>query len=138
MTTITPIYVTNDLFVVNMNKDNTLKRNDKITKRQFWLEENKFNSYAVLEKNNNLYLLYNTFEQKDAFFKKIDIGDSFITRLDVSGKQTKAVIKKKGEDKIPIPVLNNAIAVSGNSIMYGLLTPKGRAKYQFQKIVIAE
>lgn len=138
VTTITPIYVTNDLFVVNMNKDNTLKRNDKITKRQFWLEENKFNSYAVLEKNNNLYLLYNTFEQKDAFFKKIDIGDSFITRLDVSGKQTKAVIKKKGEDKIPIPVLNNAIAVPGNSIMYGLLTPKGRAKYQFQQVVITE
>ncbi|NVO20198.1 MAG: hypothetical protein HXX13_10880 [Bacteroidetes bacterium] len=138
VTTVTPIYVTNDLFVVNMNMDNTIKRNDKITKRQFWLDENKFNSYAVLEKNNTLYFLYNTFEQKDAFFKKIEIGDSFITRLDVNGKQAKGIIKKKGEDKMPIPVLNNALAVPGNSIMYGLLTPKGRAKYQFQQVIITE
>jgi hypothetical protein len=138
VTTITTIYVTNDLFVVNMNIDNTLKRNDKLTKRQFWLEENKFNSYAVHEKNNNLYFLYNTFEQKDAFFKTIEIGDSFITRLDVNGKQAKSVIRKKGEDKIPIPVLNNAIALPGNSIMYGLLSANGRPKYQFQLVVITE
>jgi hypothetical protein len=137
-TSIIPIYVNNDMFVVNFNQDKTLKRIDKITKRQFWLEVNKFNSYAMLEKDNKLYFLYNTFEQKDALFKKIDIGDSYITRLDENGKQSKTIFKQKGEDKQPIPVLRSAIEMSSNTLFYGMFTTTMRSRYQFQQLVITE
>lgn len=133
-----PIYVSNDIFVVNLNKDNTFKRIDKISKRQFWLGDRKFNSYALLEKGNSLYFLYNTFEQKDAYFKKIEIGESYITRLDENGKLSKSVFKKKEDDKKPVPILSNAIAVTDDTILFGSFNVGMRALYQFQKLVIIE
>lgn len=131
------IYVHNDLLVVTLSIDNQIKRIDKINKRQYWLTTNHFNSYASIEKNNNLYFLYNTFEAKDSFFKNIEIGDSYITRVNENGNQLKSVFKKKADNKSPFPLLRSGINVSNGSLMYGLFSFNNR-KYQFEQFVITE
>ncbi|MEI6899227.1 MAG: hypothetical protein WCL00_05070 [Bacteroidota bacterium] len=131
----TNIYLHNDLFLVSLKSDNQIRRTDKITKRQYWLSTNHFNSYASVEKNNNLYFLYNTFESKDGMFKSIEIGDSYITRVKENGDQAKIVFKKKGDSKDPIPLLMSAIKVSDGSLMYGLF-PYNSRRYQFDRIFI--
>lgn len=133
--TYTNIYLHNDLFLVSLNSDNQVRRADKITKRQYWLSTNHFNSYASVEKNNNLYFLYNTFASKDGLFKNIEIGDSYLTRVKENGDQTKTVFKKKTDDKEPFPLLMTAIKVSDGSLMYGLF-PFNNRRYQFERIII--
>jgi hypothetical protein len=131
------IYVHNDLFVVTLNSDNTIKRIDKINKRQYWLATDQYNSYASIEKNNNLYFIYNTFEATDALFKNIEIGDSYITRLDMSGNQAKSVFKKKVESKSPLPLVKTGIKVSNGTLIYSLM-PFNNRKYQFEQVIITE
>ena len=133
--TYTNIYLNNDLFLVSLNSDNQVRRTDKITKRQYWLNTNQFNSYASVEKNNNLYFLYNTFASKDGMFSSVEIGDSYITRVKENGDQTKTIFKKKSDDKEPFPLLVTAIKVSEGSLMYGLF-PFNNRRYQFERIFI--
>jgi hypothetical protein len=133
--TLENIYLHNDLFLVSLKSDNQVRRTDKITKRQYWLSRNHFNSYASVEKNNNLYFLYNTFYSKDGMFTNVEIGDSYITRVMENGDQAKTVFKKKTDDKEPFPLLMTAINVSEGSLMYGLF-PFNNRRYQFERIFI--
>jgi len=129
------IYLYNDLFLVSLKSDNQIRRTDKITKRQYWLSTNQFNSYASVEKNNNLYFLYNTFESKDGLFANIVIGDSYLTRVNENGDQVKTIFKKKADKKDPFPLLMTATNVSDGSLMYGLF-PFNNRRYQFERIFI--
>ncbi|MCX6305921.1 MAG: hypothetical protein NT040_13245 [Bacteroidetes bacterium] len=133
--TLENIYLHNDLFLVSLKSDNQVRRTDKITKRQYWLSTNRFNSYASVEKNNNLYFLYNTFDSKDGMFSNVEIGDSYITRVKENGDQAKTIFKKKSDDKEPFPLLMTAINVSEGSLMYGLF-PFNNRRYQFERIFI--
>ena len=129
------IYLHNDLFLFSLTSDNQIRRTDKITKRQYWLSTNNYNSYASVEKNNNLYFLYNTFESKDGLFSNVEIGDSYITRVNENGDQAKTVFKKKTDNKAHFPLLMTAINVSDGSLMYGLF-PFNNRSYQFERIFI--
>jgi len=131
------ILINNDLFVVSLNTDNTFKRIDKITKRQFCLNDDKYNSYAVIEKNNALYFLYTVFEQKKALLFNFKIGDSYLTRLDMKGNQIKNVFKHK-DDQLPVPVLFHAMQVTDNSLMFGSFTNKLHVKNLIQQVIITE
>jgi hypothetical protein len=133
--TLENIYLHNDLFMVSLKSDNQIRRTDKITKRQYWVGTNHFNSYASVEKNNNLYFLYNTFESKDGLFTNVEIGDSYLTRVNMNGDQAKTIFKKKTDDKEPFPLLMTAIKVSDGSLMYGLF-PFNNRRYQFERIFI--
>jgi hypothetical protein len=129
------IYLHNDLFLVSLKSDNQVRRTDKITKRQYWVGTSRFNSYALVEKNNNLYFLYNTFDSKDGMFTNVDIGDSYITRVKENGDQAKTVFKKKADKDEPFPLMKTAINVSEGSLMYGLF-PFNNRRYQFERIYI--
>lgn len=135
-----PIHIYNDLFIVNLNKENQISRIDKITKRQYWLVDDKFSSYASFEKNNNLYFLFNTFEKKDTFFKNLEISDSYIVKLDENGIQKNSIFKKKKEDdKLPIPSLKYSINTQENTVVFGAfpISLKHR-ELIFQQITITE
>jgi hypothetical protein len=135
--TLEDIYVHNDLYVISLNNGNQIKRIDKINKRQYWLTTSHFNSYAAIEKNNILYFIYNTFEAKDAFFKNIEIGDSYITRINENGNQVKSVFMKKVDNKTPLPLPGTGIQVSNDTLMFGLFSINTR-KYQFDQVIITE
>ncbi len=134
------IHVHNDLIVVNLNKQNQITRIDKISKRQYWLIDYKYSSYASFEKNNNIYFLFNTFEKKDTFFKNIEISDSYLLKLDENGIQTKAIFKQqKVDEKQPIPLLKNSAQIGENAIMFGAFPISFKnPEFEFQQIIITE
>ncbi len=135
--TYSAIHMHNDLFVVTLSSDYQIKRIDKIQKRQYWLNTDCYNSYSNIEKNGNLYFIYNTFESSDAMFKNIELGDSYITRLDGNGKQQKTTFRKKEEKGQPMPLLKTGMQLSENSIIFTLLSYNWK-DYQVQKISITE
>lgn len=135
--TYSAIHMHNDLFVVTLSSDYQIKRIDKIQKRQYWLNSDSYNSYSSIEKSGNLYFIYNTFESSDAMFKNIELGNSYITRLDTNGKQQKTIFRKKEEKGKPMPMLKTGMQFSENSIIYSLIT-FGWKDYQVQKIIITE
>ena len=134
------IHIHNDLIVVNLNKQNQISRIDKISKRQYWLVDYKYSSYASFEKNNNIYFLFNTFEKKDSFFKNIEISDSYLLKLDENGIQTKAIFKQqKVDEKQPIPLLKNSAQIGDNAIMFGAFPISFKnPEFEFQQIIITE
>jgi hypothetical protein len=134
------IHIHNDLIVVNLNKQNQISRIDKISKRQYWLVDYKYSSYASFEKNNNIYILFNTFEKKDTFFKNIEISDSYLLKLDENGIQTKAIFKQqKVDEKQPIPLLKNSAQIGDNAIMFGAFPISFKnPEFEFQQIIITE
>lgn len=129
------IYMHNDLIVVSLDSDNKITRIDKVHKRQYWLDTDFYNSYASFEKGGNLYFIFNTFESADGFFKNIDIGDSFIVKLDEQGKEHKAIFKKKEDKGQPMPIPKTAFQMTANSIIYSLMTFNWK-DYQVQEIII--
>jgi hypothetical protein len=126
-----PIYLHKDLFVVTLGADSKIKRIDKIVKNQYMLITQRFSSYTVFESGGLLNFLYNTFEKKDGLIKNLEIGDSYLVRLDGKGNQEKLILKKKDSD-LPIPMPGTGI-VSGNSIMFGLMSSNMK-DYQFQTL----
>jgi hypothetical protein len=135
--TYSTIYMHNDLYAVTLGSDYQIKRIDKISKRQYWLTTDCYNSYADIEKNGNLYFIYNTFESSDGMFKNIELGDSYVTRLDEQGKQLKSIFRKKEDKKLPMPLLKTGISLPDNSIIYSLMSYNWK-DYQVQKITITE
>jgi hypothetical protein len=133
-----PIHIHNDLFVVNLNRENQISKIDKISKRQYWLLDDKYSSYASFEKNNNLYFIFNTFEKKDTFFKNIEISDSYILMLDENGNQKKSIFKKKKVDnKQPIPSLKYSIQTMENAIIFGAFPISIKHnEFEFQQIIL--
>lgn len=137
VTTYSAIHMHNDLFVVTLGNDYQIKRIDKIQKRQYWLNSDNYNSYSSLEKNGNLYFIYNTFVSAESMFKNIELGDSYITRLDEKGKQQKTVIRKKDDKEKPMPMIKTGFPFSNNSIIYSLMSYNWK-DYMVQEIIITE
>jgi len=135
--TYSTIFMHNDLYVVTLSSDYQIKRIDKVSKRQYWLTTDCYNSYADIEKNGNLYFIYNTFESSDGMFKNIELGDSYVTRLDENGNQLKSVFRKKEDKKLPMPLMKTGISLPDNSIIYSLMSYNWK-DYQVQKITIKE
>jgi hypothetical protein len=134
------IHLYNDIYIVNLNKQNQISKVDKIAKRQFWLDDYKYSSYKLIEKNNNLYFFFNTFEKSKKLAYNTDVLDSFIVRLDVNGSQTRAIFKTKEDLKQPLPMLLNSMQISDNSILFCTfpMSFSLKAELSFQQIKINE
>lgn len=131
------IHMRNDLFVVSLDNNYQITRIDKIHKRQYWLNSDEYNSYACTEKNGNLYFIYNTFESVDGMFKNIEMGDSFITRLDAKGKTQSTIFRKKEAMGEPLPMPMTAILMPDQSLIFSLMTFNWK-DYQVQEMRITE
>jgi len=134
------IHLYNDLYIVNLNKQNQISKVDKISKRQFWLDEYKYCSYKSIEKNNNLYFFFNTFEKSKKTLYEIDVLDSFIVKLDENGNQSRTVFKTKEEFKKPLPLLLSSMQITDNSILFCTFPISFSLKVElsFQQITIVE
>jgi len=126
-----PIYLHKDLFVVTLGADSKIKRIDKIVKNQYMLITQRFSSYTVFETSGVLNFLYNTFDKKDGLIKNLEIGESYLVRLDAKGNQEKIVFKKKDSD-LPIPMPGTGM-ISGNSITFALMSSNMK-DYQIQTL----
>lgn len=134
------IHLYKDLYIVSLNKQNQISRVDKIAKKQYWLDEHKYCSYKSIEKNNTLYFFFNTFEESKKLAYNVDVLESFIVRLDENGKQTRAIFKTKEEFKNPLPILQNSMQVTINSIQFLTFPVKFTLKPEisFNQITINE
>jgi len=134
------IHLYKDLYIVSLNKQNQISRVDKIAKKQYWLDEYKYCSYKSIEKNNTLYFFFNTFEESKKLAYNVDVLESFIVRLDENGKQTRAIFKTKEEFKNPLPILQNSMQVTINSIQFLTFPVKFTLKPEisFNQITINE
>jgi hypothetical protein len=134
------IHLYNDLFIVNLSKQNQISKVDKISKRQFWLDDYKYCSYKSIEKNNNLYFFFNTFEKSKKALYEIDVVDSFIVKLGENGNQTRSVFKTKEEFKKPLPMLLSSMQITNNSILFCTFPISFSLKVElcFQQITINE
>lgn len=137
MTIYSAIHMHNDLYVVNLNSDNQITRIDKLHKRQYWLNTDTYNSYSSIEKNGNLYFIYNSFEASESMFKNIDVGNSYIARLDANGKEQKSIFRKKEDKDSPMPMPRTGILQPDHSIIFSLMTFNYK-DYQVQRINITE
>lgn len=134
------IHLYNDIYIVNLNKQNQISKVDKIFRRQFWLDEYKFSSYKSIEKDNNLYFFFNTFIKSEKLAYNIDVLDSYIVKLDENGNQSRAIFKTKEDFKQPLPMLLNSMQISNNSILFCTfpISFKEMRNIHFQQITINE
>jgi hypothetical protein len=135
------IYWYNDLFVVSLDKQNQINKVDKISKRQYYLDQSKFSSYKLIENNNNLYFFFSTFVKaaKKSYYE-INILESSIVKLDEKGIQSRAIFKTNDEYKQPLPCLVNSMQISTNSIQFFTfpISMKGARDLIYQQIIIKE
>lgn len=134
------IHLYNYIYVVNLDKQNQISKIDKISKRQFWLDDYKYCSYKLIEKSNNLYFLFNTFEKSKKLAYNTDVLESFIVKLDEKGNQTRAIFKTKEDFKEPLPLLLNSMQISNNSVLFCTfpISLKEMRNIYFQQITINE
>jgi hypothetical protein len=88
-----PIFLHNDLFVTRIDNHNKIEQIDKISKRQYLLVTDQFNSYTVLEKEGKLYFLFKEYLKKDTMFRNAEEGNGYIVSLDPKGNQVRSVFQ---------------------------------------------
>ena len=135
MITYSTIFMHNDLFVVNLSTDNKIKRIDKVSKRQYLLTTDRFNSYATLEENGSLYLLFNTIVYNDTMFKNAKMGDTYLVSIDREGNQVKVIFKPKELAEKVMLMPESTISLGANTIIYGLMSG-GFKDYSFEKLTV--
>jgi hypothetical protein len=135
MITYSTIFMHNDLFVFNLTADNRIKRIDKVSKRQYLLTTDRFNSYTTLEENGSLYFLFNTIVYNDTMFKNAKMGDTYLVSIDNEGKQNKVIFKPKEMAEKIILMPGTSISFGRNSIIYGLMSATFK-DYTFEKLTI--
>lgn len=134
------IHLYKNLYIVSLNKQTQISRIDKITKKQYWLDDYNYCSYKSIEKNNTLYFFFNTFEESKKLAYNIDVLESYIVKLDENGKQAKTSFKTKEQFKDPLPILKNSMQVSNSTIQFLAFPIKFTLKPEifFQQITINE
>ncbi|WP_010664392.1 hypothetical protein [Marinilabilia salmonicolor] len=130
--TYTPIYHHNNVFIILLNADNSIKGIEKISKNQYSLRTSKYNSFIDFEKNGSLYFIYNTIEKKDGLFKNAELGETYITKIDGSGK-TSEIYKSPESSKTPLMMPGTKVELHNHSILYGMMSGNFR-NYMFEII----
>ena len=135
MTTYRSIFLHNDLFVTGLNKDRTIGKIQKISKRQYGPTVDYFNSYALLEKDKHLYFAYMEIMKKNTMLKNAEPGNTYLVELSEDGSIRKSVIPEVEAKNRLFLLPGTGMQVWSHELIYSTMTSNFK-DYSVEKIII--
>jgi len=127
------IYLYNDVFVIRLKTDNSIDTIEKISKRQYSLNTARYNSFIDFEKDGRLYFIYNTIKNKDTMFKNVEIGETYMSKIDKDKSVVTEVYKTPESFKVPLIMPVTEVQLPNKSVMYGMMSANFK-DYKFEVI----
>jgi len=87
-----PIYIRNDIFIINISAENKIDRIDKVTKRQYSVSTEQYSSYGVNENNGSFYFVFMDILRKNTMLKNAETGNTYLVAIDSKGEQKRSII----------------------------------------------
>ena len=137
MTTYRSIFLHNDLFVTGLNKDESIGKIQKISKRQYGPTVDYFNSYALLEKDKHLYFAYMEIMKKNTMLKNAEPGNTYLVELSEDGSIRKSVIPEVEAKNRLFLLPGTGMQVWSHELIYSTMTSNFK-DYSVEKIMIGK
>ena len=127
------MYYYRDVFVVNLNKNNIIRSNYKISKRQYTSLVINRSSCVNFESNGKLYFAFNNIFRKVGGEMKYD--KVYLVSLDDKGSQKKIDLISDIGGKTPLILPFSQVKSGSNSVIYANLAMKS-CMYSFSKLIL--
>jgi hypothetical protein len=112
------IFLHNDLYVTRLNSKQQISQIDKISKRQYAITTNQFNSYALFEVGDKLYFTYMEIVKKNTMFKNAEPGDTWLIELNRDGTVNREVLNPAGSKHQLFPMTQTGNPFGRSSLIY--------------------